>query len=68
MPKLIWNEPYWDHRAEQARAAADSLRDPECKRIMVEIAASYEQLGNLTRAFRSAAAMSSLFTEEVCKQ
>jgi hypothetical protein len=26
MPKLIWDEAYWDHRAEQARLERDPAR------------------------------------------
>ena len=53
--KLIWNKTYWLNRAEEARAIATEIRNPECKRIMVEIAASYDHLATLTDDFQSAA-------------
>jgi hypothetical protein len=36
--KLIWEEAYWHHRAEEARTIADQLDNAECKRIMTGIA------------------------------
>ena len=53
--KLVWNKTYWLNRAEEARAIATEIRNPECKRIMVEIAASYDRLAGLTDDFHSAA-------------
>jgi hypothetical protein len=55
MPKLIWDEDYWLHRAEEARAMASEIRNPECRRIMVEIADSYERLAQQSKDFVSAA-------------
>jgi hypothetical protein len=52
IPKLIWDEAYWHHRAEEARTIADRLDNAECKRIMTGIAESYQRLAELTMAFR----------------
>ena len=38
---------FWLLRAEEARALAKRLRDPEERRQMIEIAASYERLAAL---------------------
>ena len=53
--KLIWDKTYWLDRGEEARAIASEIRNPECKRIMAEIAASYDRLARLTDDFHSAA-------------
>lgn len=55
MPKLIWDETYWRHRAEEARTIADRLDNAECKPIMSGIAESYQRLAELTMAFRISA-------------
>jgi hypothetical protein len=56
IPKLIWNEEYWLHRAEEAHTLGASIRHPECKRIMADIAESYARLARLTKDFQKAAA------------
>jgi len=43
-------------RAEEARTIHDTLRDPDCKRLMNGIAECYERLADLTRDFQKAAA------------
>jgi hypothetical protein len=53
--KLIWDRRYWQDRADEAKAAAEDVRNPECKRIMLEIAATYQHLANLTSDFTTAA-------------
>jgi hypothetical protein len=35
---------HWRRLAEEARAAADQLTDPEARRLMIEIAQGYEAL------------------------
>ena len=35
---------YWRGRGEEARFMAESLDDPEAKREMLEVAASYERI------------------------
>jgi hypothetical protein len=55
MIKLIWNEGYWLDRAEEALAISADISNPECKRIMRELAATYEHVARLTAEFKSAA-------------
>jgi hypothetical protein len=55
MPKLIWDEEYWRHCAEEARSFAVDIRHPECKRIMDDIAKSYDRLAELSLEFRGTA-------------
>jgi hypothetical protein len=39
------NDPlYWQRRADETRAMADNLKNPEAKDAMTKIAESYEQL------------------------
>ena len=39
------NHPeYWRSRAEEARALAEMLEDPEAKRMMMGVVEGYEQL------------------------
>jgi len=39
------NDPkHWRHRAEEARAMAESLTDPEAKQLMLNVPADYEKL------------------------
>jgi len=56
IPKLIWDEDYWLHRAAEARTLGESIRHRECKRIMADIADSYARLARLTKDFQKAAA------------
>jgi DNA-directed RNA polymerase subunit N (RpoN/RPB10) len=53
--KLIWDEAYWLDRAEEARTLLEDIRHPECRRIMSEMAESYERLAEQTKRFREAA-------------
>jgi hypothetical protein len=51
---LVWlltvrmpeNAEYWRKRAEEARATAEAMQDPECKRIMLDIAEAYERIAD----------------------
>jgi hypothetical protein len=54
--KLIWNADHWLDRAEEALTMAADIRNPECKRVMVELAATYKHLAKLTTYFQAAAA------------
>lgn len=56
IPQLICDEKYWNHRAEEARTLGESIRHPECKRIMADIADSYVGLASLSKDFQKAAA------------
>jgi hypothetical protein len=39
------NDPkHWRYRAKEARAMAESMTDPEAKRLMLNVAADYERL------------------------
>lgn len=55
---MIWKESYWANRAEQARATVESIRNPECRRIVREIAVSFDRLAKLTGDFKSSAGTS----------
>jgi hypothetical protein len=55
MPKLIREEAYWNHRAEEARAVAEVVRNPDSKRIMEDIADTYAHLAKLTKTFHAIA-------------
>jgi hypothetical protein len=53
--KLIWDEQYWRDRAEEARAVQADLTKADCKRVMADIAKTYDRLADLTRNFKIAA-------------
>jgi hypothetical protein len=40
---------HWRTRAEEARLKADKLKNPESRRMMLEIAANYDRLAELAR-------------------
>ena len=42
--RLIDDTNHWRDRADEARAIAASLSDPESKRIMIAIAENYDRL------------------------
>lgn len=44
MPALLDKPERWRKRAEEARTIAAGMRDPETKRIMLDLAASYDAL------------------------
>jgi len=35
---------HWRERAEEARTVGEALVDPDCRRMMLEVAADYEKL------------------------
>jgi hypothetical protein len=49
MSDPLYDAEYWYSRAEGARMVADMSRNPETKRIMVEIVASYQRLAELAK-------------------
>jgi hypothetical protein len=42
--ELLNDVKHWADRAEKARRHAEQLTDPEAKRMMLEVAASYDKL------------------------
>ena len=48
MAKIIFSAQHWLQRAEQARTLAQTLRSPECKHIMQEVAQTYKYLAGLS--------------------
>jgi hypothetical protein len=44
MPELLDSSTYWLDRAEQARAAAEAMRDEEARRLMLSVAKTYVRL------------------------
>ena len=45
MPAHFINDPaHWRQRAEEARAIADQMNDPESKRMMLKVAEDYDRL------------------------
>ena len=43
---------YWRERAEDARAMASQMRDPDARRTLLEIAENYEQLAERAETMR----------------
>jgi hypothetical protein len=47
MPDHYLEDPeHWRTRAEEARINAQAVRDPEAKRMLLDVAASYERLAD----------------------
>jgi len=44
MSDLLLNPEHWRHRAEEARALAEAMHDPNTRRIMLELAADFDEL------------------------
>jgi hypothetical protein len=42
--ELLNDAKHWQDRAEEARMHAEQLTDPEAKRMMLDIAKSYDKL------------------------
>lgn len=62
--KHVWSVPvlsadpkHWLERAEEARAVADGMRDPEARRAMLEIAERYERIAKRAEARGAGVAM-----------
>jgi len=41
---ILYNARYWELRAEEARVVADTLNDPEARRLMAEVVDTYEKM------------------------
>jgi len=50
MSDLLDNPDRWRKRAEEVLSIADGMRDPECKRAMLDMANSYEKLAQRAEA------------------
>jgi len=48
VPSKPLDEKYWLERAREACAQADLMTHPEAKRMMLEIAAGYQRLAQMT--------------------
>ena len=44
-----FSSAHWRERAAEARLVAESMRDPDAKRILLEISRGYEQLAKRAR-------------------
>jgi hypothetical protein len=44
MPLAFGSPEYWRKRAEESRAVADQIVDPDAKEAMFAVAASYEKI------------------------
>jgi hypothetical protein len=55
---------YWRDRAEEAQVMPANIRNPECRRIMGELAAAYEHLAKLTTEFKAAAETPPISSED----
>ena len=52
----LMDTEYWAARAEEARAQAGEMRDPDAKRTLLEIAENYQQLADQAEARRKTGA------------
>ncbi len=48
----LMDTEYWLARAEEARAQASAMRDPNARRTLLEIAENYQQLAEQAEARR----------------
>jgi len=48
VPSKPLDEKYWLERAREACAQADLMTHPEARRMMLEIAAGYQRLAQMT--------------------
>jgi hypothetical protein len=44
MAKYLFSAQHWRARAAEARSVAEQIKDPQARRIMLEIATSYDKL------------------------
>ena len=59
MPSTFGTPQYWRERAEEARALAQQMTDPEAQRAMLSVAQSYEKI-----ALRAEAALKKMPTQK----
>jgi len=50
---ILYNAKYWELRAEEVRTIADTLKDPEAKRLMAEVADTYEKMAERAAVLRA---------------
>lgn len=50
MPQSIDDARRWRAQAEAARTIADQMTNPECKRVLVDIALGYMELARIAEA------------------
>jgi hypothetical protein len=43
---ILDNPAHWRARAEESRALAEELHEPEARRLMLQVAESYDRLAN----------------------
>ena len=55
----LMDTEYWVARAEEARAQASEMRDPDARRTLLEIAENYQQLAEQAEARRKTGAPNS---------
>jgi len=52
VPERLRTPEYWRERAAEARTLAESMKDPQSKRAMLNVAASYENVAKRAQARR----------------
>ena len=50
MTKYVFSAQHWRARAAEARSVAEQMNDAHAKRVMLEIAASYDELAKRATA------------------
>ena len=51
MPSRLADPTHWGNRADEARAIAGQFRDRDARRIMLDIAASYDRMAELAQSW-----------------
>jgi hypothetical protein len=55
MPQRINNPRYWQSYAEETATIAEQMRDPECRRMLMAVSATYAELARRASAEESTA-------------
>jgi hypothetical protein len=50
VPLSYGTQRHWEQRADEARALADEMQDPEAKRILLSIAQSHDSMAKFAEA------------------